>query len=483
MSKARYEELMRQSERHFARRQFREAGGIAEQIIAQKATYAPALAMMARIGFALRQFDQAAPFAQRAVTAERRDPFYHVLYGQTLLEQGHTRKAIAAFEKALRLRPGYEEATAGLAEGLERNGKGARAREILAPAIRAGSASPRMALAYARSARAAGDHEAVTSTVNAQLDRTDLPDDARRSLLLVLGRSLDDQGRHDDAFEAFRAANGTAPPAYDHAAEVERFAEIRTAFARSATAGLPRAAAGGETAVFVVGMPRSGSTLIEQIIHAHPQGAGAGEPRHLSQITMRLGPAIGSARSYPACVSDLTPAHVKGVAEEYLRRLRTADARATRIVDKALENFLFLGLVALLLPEAKVIHARRAPMDLCFSCYMHDLRHPWAFDLGTLGRYHRLYADLMQFWHTEIDLPILDVDYESLVADQAGESRRIIDFVGLPWDDACLRYFEAKRQVATISYDQVRKPIYQNAAGRFRRYEGHLGALREALGE
>ena len=139
-----------------------------------------------------------------------------------------------------------------------------------------------------------------------------------------------------------------------------------------------------------------------------------------------------------------------------------------------------------MLPQAKIIHVRRHPLDVCFSCFFANLSpmsHPFTTDLRSLGLYYRCYARLMDHWRGLPGINMLEIDYEGIVADQEGVSRRIIDFIGLPWDDACLRFHEAKRAVSTLSYDQVRKPMYKTAVARYKLYEKHLGPLKEALGD
>jgi hypothetical protein len=143
-------------------------------------------------------------------------------------------------------------------------------------------------------------------------------------------------------------------------------------------------------------------------------------------------------------------------------------------------------MISLMLPAARIIHVRRHPLDLCLSCYMRDLppqMHPYSTDLANLGLYYREYARLMDHWREAADLRMLEFDYEALVADPEVQTRRLTDFLGLEWDEQCLRFHEAKRDVATLSYDQVRRPIYRSASGRWQRYRHHLRPLIEALGD
>jgi hypothetical protein len=182
----------------------------------------------------------------------------------------------------------------------------------------------------------------------------------------------------------------------------------------------------------------------------------------------------------------LTPEATRALAEQYLTVIDRVSATALRVSDKMHANFRHLGLIALLFPNARVIHARRDPLDTCVSCFMTTVNpksSPWVADLASMGLYYREYVRLMQYWHEALPLPIHDSQYEELVASFEERARGLVDFIGLPWDPACLSFHAAERAVYSASVMQVRQPIYATSVQRWRRYEKHLGPLIEALGD
>jgi hypothetical protein len=228
-------------------------------------------------------------------------------------------------------------------------------------------------------------------------------------------------------------------------------------------------------------MPRSGTSLVEQILASHPQVFGAGELAEIRDIALDLPQLLQSQKPYPDCLAELDGDSAAQAAGRYLGRL--AELSAATVVDKMPHNFLHLGLISRLFPRARVIHLRRHPLDTCFSCYAQDFgeRHAYSRALGALGRTYVAYRDLMAHWRAELELAILEIDYEDIVADLEPAARRLVDFVGLDWHPDCLRFHENRRFVASASYDQVRQPIYDRSVGRGARYRGHLGPLVKEL--
>jgi hypothetical protein len=235
--------------------------------------------------------------------------------------------------------------------------------------------------------------------------------------------------------------------------------------------------------VFVFGMPRSGTTLTEQILSSHPEVAGAGERGDIWEMAKSLGLLADNAEKFARNLTNLSRPQSFELANRYLSALNSVSGTALRVVDKMPDNYAYLGLIALLLPNAKLIHCRRDPLDTCVSCFttqMAEGGHFYANDLATLGAYYRDYARLMEHWHAALPLPIFDSSYERLLEAPEEQSRKLIDHIGLPWDPACLTFYETKRAVKT-NPREVRQPIYKTSLGRWRRYARHLDPLKTAL--
>jgi hypothetical protein len=240
--------------------------------------------------------------------------------------------------------------------------------------------------------------------------------------------------------------------------------------------------------VFVVGMPRAGASLIEQIIASHPRAGGAGALPNIDLGAGRIGRYNNANRPYPECVPMLKERYLRELSAAYLSRLFMEFERARRIVDSMWRNYLHIGLIELMFPQARIIHCRRAPLDNGLACYFHDFGHasagpgePFSLNLADIGHYFRQYTRLMDHWRTTSRLPMLEIDYESLVANQESESRRLVDFIGLPWHPACLDFHENKRVVRSWNYEQCRRPLNSDSVGWAKHYASQLEPLREGL--
>jgi hypothetical protein len=296
-----------------------------------------------------------------------------------------------------------------------------------------------------------------------------------------LGELHDAAGDSRAAMTCLVRANRRKRSGFDpvhYAVLVDRLLAV---FGPDAFARMPAASHADDRPVFIVGMPRSGTSLVEQILASHREIHGAGELPDLGLL------ALSTAREgteYPESVSGLAQEDVDRLAAAYRARLDEIAPGARRVTDKMWQNFEFLGFGALLLPRARVIHCTRDPLDTGLSCYFQHFYGAgvtFAYDLAHIGAYYRQYCRIMARWQEVLPLPILEVSYERLVADTEGESRRMVDFCGLPWDPSCVRFFETERVIGTASYDQVRRPVYRTSVGRHRRYRRWLEPLVQAL--
>ncbi|MBK7406297.1 MAG: sulfotransferase [Phycisphaerales bacterium] len=235
-----------------------------------------------------------------------------------------------------------------------------------------------------------------------------------------------------------------------------------------------------------MGMPRSGTSLVEQIIASHPGAYGGGELNFVAMAARDLLMPTVERPSIAAQLDALRQPTLDRESQKVQRLMTEPSPRAERFTDKLPQNFLHLGMIELLFPQARVIHCRRDPRDTCLSCYTHLFgganNQPFAGDLVHLGRYYRAYERIMEHWRRVTSLPMMEVVYEELVADLDGAARRVVEFTGLEWDEQCLRFYETRRDVITESADQVRRPIYSSSIGRWKRFGAHLDPLARALG-
>lgn len=317
--------------------------------------------------------------------------------------------------------------------------------------------------------------------------RQNLPLEERINLGFAMGKALEGMGRFDEAFEAYDEGNRLyyAQNPYDEEAEdkwvewaISYYSSERLEeFAREAEQ-MP-ASADSRVPVFIVGMPRSGTTLIEQVVASHPDIYGAGELKALDRVARQLQNVM---------LDDWAPARplasLRELGEKYLDEVWALAPDVNVVSDKMPANYRYLGLIHLMLPQAKIIHVERNPLDSCISCYATHFREAngYAYDLEVLGRQYRRYRKLMEHWHRVLPPGrILDVSYEKSVANPEQKVRRLLDHLGVPWDEACLKFYENKRTVQTASLTQVRRPIYSDSLARWRRFEKHLGPLIESM--
>jgi tetratricopeptide (TPR) repeat protein len=395
--------------------------------------------------------------------------------------------ALDCFDKAIATIPDYADAYATKGDYLIELGRMSEAEAQLNRALELDPDNPGALAALVLLKRARQDDPRFGQLEALFGRRNTLPEEKRIVLDFAMGKALENAERYDEAFAAYAEGNRLHRDAhpYDEAGN-EHFTETtRKLFSRDLfrecaqlEAGLP-AATDERIPVFIVGMPRSGTTLIEQVLASHSALFGAGELRTLGRLaeSVKLPPP-------GAPVRDAHLLELRKLGETYLDEVWKSAPQARFITDKMPGNYLYLGLLHLMLPQARIIHAMRDPMDVCFSCFSLRFKdgHEYCYEQETLGRQYLRYRELMQHWH-EVLPPgrILDLCYEDMVADLENQARRLLDYVGLPWDPACLNFYENRRVVSTASVTQVRQPIYKTSVARWRRFERHLGPLLEII--
>jgi tetratricopeptide (TPR) repeat protein len=399
---------------------------------------------------------------------------------------GKFEEAPHLFRRALELDPKLSEAYVGLSSVALQEGNVAEAAACSRKAI---ALKPDLAGAYLTLAYHGKDKDGLREdelrTLEALAERPDLAEEHRSDCYFALAKIYEEAGDHERAFAFARKANEiehrrTAYSPENNADFIRRsIATFGPAFfAERRGWGSP-----SERPVFILGLPRSGTTLIEQIVASHPRAFGAGELVAMLEMVEDLPALAGGEADYPECVTALDREAAGRLAERYLGALAAEDTKAARVTDKLPFNFRHLGLIALLFPKARVVHCRRDPRDVAVSCYFLKFLKPisFAYSLTDFGRYYRQYEWLMDHWRAVLPLPLLELQYEELVADPEAKTRELVSFCGLAWDDRCLEFHRTQRPVRTASATQVRQPVYAGSVGRWRRYERFLAPLFEAL--
>ncbi len=407
----------------------------------------------------------------RALELEPDAPHIQVRAADFLFQHGQLDEAERLYDLAAR--QGRAEAITGLVNIRERRGDLDDALALLEDNAPALERSLGLRFAAARLMRRKGRSDEALALLEA-VSADELTPQAVVALQHALGDVREELGDFDGAFAAWSEANALRDLRFDAEAHAQLLRELAEAYPVDGFGALTRAANGSELPVLVVGAPRSGTSLTEQILSAHPDVHGAGELDDLNEIA-RTGP-YGTA------------AELDAAAERYLARLRALAAAAgrpdaRRVTDKMPHNLLHLGLAAQLLPGARVVYCTRDPLDVGLSIFSRDFHetHDYAADLESIGVFLRRSARLMEHWRAALPLPVFELRYEDLVAAPEDVTRALLDFCGLDWDPAVLEFHRSKRLVHTASYDQVRQPIHARSVRRSHRYAQHLEPLRRGL--
>lgn len=457
-------------------------------------------------------FADAIPAYKRALALNPRQAETHFSLGIALAAQGRIDDAIASYREALLLRSDYAEAHNNLGNLLANRGNTdeaighlqkalagnphnaetlnnlgcafrdlGRFEEAMALYDRAIALRPASAeVHYNRSEiKTYGPGDTDLAVLKTLAGSNDMPSGKAPYIHFALAKALEDSGDYDGAFEQLRRGNDLRRDQihYDESVDEEMFRRTTSVFNRSRFDRHKDCGDPSNAPIFVLGMPRSGSTLIEQILASHPQVHGAGE---LEDLAACLPPG------FPESVAQLDGEALRRIGQSYLARLPRLPDGKVRIVDKLPHNFLRIGLIRMILPNARIIHTLRDPIDTCVSCYskLFTNGQHFTYDLAELGRYYRRYCRLMTHWQSVIPADaILNVTYENVVDDLEGQARRLIRYCGLPWDDRCLSFYKTSRIVKTASAISVRKPVFRSSLQRWRKYGAGIQALLDELGD
>jgi Flp pilus assembly protein TadD len=506
--------------RHHLAGRLADAELIYRQILAREPTHADTLHALGLMASGLGRKDMAIDLFRQAIDVRSDEPFYHnnlgvVLQelarfaeaeaqfrralalspdyldahnnlGNALWEQGRFTEAVAHYQRAIALRPDCAIAHANLGNALQTNGDIEPARREFERAIELEPKRGRHYRYLVNTKRIAAGDRVLRAMEALARDMSSLPDEDRKNLHFALGKAYADLAQPVRSFRHLLRGNALrrAEFTYDEPALLDFFRRIRASFTPELMKVRGDLGDPSQAPIFIVGMPRSGTTLVEQVLSSHPAVFGAGELSDVSLAAAKLSAPDAGATSFPEIVPRLSERELRQFGEQYLAGVMALAPAADRITDKMPENFRYLGLIHLALPNARIIHVRRDPVDTCLSCFstLFEAGHHYTNDLAELGVFYRAYATLMEHWRRVLPAGVMvETRYEDVVADLEGEARRLLAFCGLPWDAACLSFHQTRRPVRTASMIQVRQPIYRASVGRSRPYRVLLRPLLDAL--
>jgi tetratricopeptide (TPR) repeat protein len=436
----------------------------------------------------LQQPEAALHEVEKLLVHEPNNPNFLTVKGNILVRIGNHREAIEIYEKVLKDYPNQARAQMSYGHTLKTVGRLEEAIEAYRRCVRL---SPEVGEAYWSLANLKTFHFDDTDIESMREQVTAEGGDAndQSHLAFALGKALEDRDEFDESFRFYKRGNAIRRIEHRHNPKINVFEAVRQVRTFSHTFLQERQGWGCQAVdpIFIVGLPRAGSTLLEQILASHSQVEGTSELQDIIMISRKLGKKSrqSPAGKYPECLAEMTAEQFQELGESYLQTTRIQRSNTPFFIDKMPNNFRHVGLIHLILPNAKIIDARRHPMGGCFSGFKQLFANGQTFTYGLedIGKYYRDYMRLMDHWDAVLPGRVHRVQYEEMVSDTEVQIRALLEYCNLEFEEQCLRFYETDRAVRTPSSEQVRRPIYKDSAEQWRNYEAHLGPLKEALGE
>ena len=438
------------------------------------------------LGAALKEqgnYDESIICCQNALKIDPNFKEAHLQLGATFRVQGKLEEAISCIEFALKIDPNYKEAHQQLGAIFRVQGKLEEAISCIEFALKI---DPNYTEAHNTLSflKKFTEHDNQIRTMTALFKQKNIPDHQKAQLGFALGKAFEEIKNYDDSFYYMSEGNRLKRQSFEYTSKKSKdlFQGLIEAYSPSFFSSHQDIGCIDETPIFIIGMPRSGTSLVEQILSSHPQVHGAGELKDLSNLSKERCSNL-SSNSLPYGISNFDNDDFSSLGKNYIKALREHSDTAKYITDKMPHNFLYTGVIKVVFPNAKIIHCIRDPMDNCLSIYKNSFGdlHEYAYDLTELGEYYRLYNELMNHMRNVLPGFIYDISYEKLVADQEKQSRDLLAHCKLPWDEACLSFHKTKRAVSTLSAAQVRKAIYTDSVALWKNYEKQLEPLRKVI--
>ncbi|MCA9279890.1 MAG: sulfotransferase [Phycisphaeraceae bacterium] len=436
----------------------------------------------------LDYYDDARRVLEKLAKIQTSNPGIHNDLCITYQRLGRWDEALRSITRAAELAPTNPYVAGVRADCLFALGQLDECRMLISSCDERGMVSAPLAMVGAKLALRSGDVDAAVARVEAVASQDSLSPIHRAAMLYALGDLKDKQGEIDEAFYLYVQANTVRDMPFDAAHHAQRIGQLIASWSAEAMQSMPRGRLDGSRCVFIVGMPRSATSLVEQVLASHPDVVGGGELVAMQRAVHALSPAPAQLVSLMTDTSKLNQVSVDKAARAYLDAIRHVSSSALHVTDKMPSNFFHLGLISRIFApgkEPRIVHCVRNPIDTCWSCYRQNFTSgsPFAYDLANLGAFYREYLHVMDHWKRVLPIAIHEVVYEQLLEEPERQVRALLDHLDLAWDDACMKFHENKRVVLTASQDQVRQKLYTTSRGGWKRYEKHLGPLIEALGD
>jgi tetratricopeptide (TPR) repeat protein len=461
----------------------------AESLLQRAVEIAPdfllALLDLGRLRKEQDRYEEALECFDRVIALEPSQPQAHFLRAATLARASFTRESIDAYRSCLAVRPGHVGALLGLGHVLKAMGDYDAAVASYLACMREAPdfGETYWSLANLKTYRF---DDATVAEMETRAAASGANDQSVVNFHFALGKAYEDRGDYERAWDHYRRGNVSqrAQVKYDPVQTAVMNDRILGVFDAALVEKLRGAGDPDPSPIFILGLPRSGSTLLEQILATHTDVEGTSELPYVGRLATSLNLNRPDGVNYPEAMRELGPSNLSAMGRDYLARARMhRRSGASRFIDKMPNNFPNAGLIALVLPNAKIIDARRHPLDACLSNYrqLFAKGQNFTYDLTEIGEYYLEYQRMMDHWHDVLPDRVLTVQYEDVVADFEPQVRRLLAFCGLPWQDACLRFYESERPVRTPSAEQVRQPIYDRSVGHWKNYAHHLGELLDVI--
>lgn len=434
----------------------------------------------------LEELDEAVECFNQVLKLNPEDQKAYMGLGKARNAQGNLDQAVASYQKAISIDPANAKCYSELGGAYGDHGETDKAISALQKAL---EIDPKLISVYPELTRNKKfiEPDADVKAMESLFSMKEITDTKKSDLAFSLGKAYEDLGEFDKSMEFVIRAARLKRNSFDYSIEKssKKFDRIKQVFSADFFSEYADVGDPDRTPIFVLGMPRSGTSLVEQILASHPAVFGAGELNNITTVYQSLDKSIDDPKSnaFPEALIGLGPDDFASLGKQYVASIREYSAQAAFIVDKMPHNFLHIGFIRAILPNARIIHCTREPLDNCLSLFKTGFHKGqlYSYDQCELGQYYKLYLELMDYWKTTLPGFIHDLNYEELVNHQEEQTKRLLQYCELPWDDACMNFHKTRRKIKTASNAQVIRPIYQNSVKLWTRYENYLKPLISSL--